>query len=141
MSRWRQRVCLQDGLKLDLNRLAHRGFNRRGAKSGPLESVELPLTGTRKLHSGVITADMSGTDEGWLRIQLGNLDQRMTLVAHQRHFGGRQWYFMCPVLNRAASVVWKPPGQVSFAAGTHGGGGRSHIDRSSWRFTTGHGGT
>jgi hypothetical protein len=38
MSRWRQRVCLQDGLKLDLNRLAHRGFIRRGAKSGPIGS-------------------------------------------------------------------------------------------------------
>ena len=36
MSRPRERVCLQDGLKLDLNRLARKGFIRRGARSGPM---------------------------------------------------------------------------------------------------------
>jgi hypothetical protein len=33
MSRPRQRVCLQDGLKLDLNQLARKGFIKRGANS------------------------------------------------------------------------------------------------------------
>jgi hypothetical protein len=28
------------------------------------------------------------------------------------HFGGRQWYFMCPVRNRPASVLWKPSGDT-----------------------------
>ena len=34
MPRPRERVCLQDGLKLDLNRLAHKGFVKRGANIG-----------------------------------------------------------------------------------------------------------
>ena len=34
MPRPRERVCLQDGLKLDLNRLARQGFVRRGANIG-----------------------------------------------------------------------------------------------------------
>jgi hypothetical protein len=34
MPRPRQRVCLQDGLKLDLNQLARKKFIRRGANIG-----------------------------------------------------------------------------------------------------------
>jgi hypothetical protein len=34
MPRPRERVCLQDGLKLDLNRLAHRGFHSSWHKIG-----------------------------------------------------------------------------------------------------------
>jgi hypothetical protein len=34
MPRQRDRVCLQDGLKLDLNRLARRGFIKPGANIG-----------------------------------------------------------------------------------------------------------
>ena len=34
MPRPRERVCLQDGLKLDLNRLAQNGFIKRGANIG-----------------------------------------------------------------------------------------------------------
>ena len=33
----------------------------------------------------------------------------------KRHFGGRQWYFRCPYLNRRASVLWRPPGARDFS--------------------------
>jgi hypothetical protein len=58
----------------------------------------------------MISAEMSGKDEGLFRIQLGSLDQRIVLTARPRHFGGRQWYFVCPVGNRLVSVLWKPNG-------------------------------
>ena len=54
--------------------------------------------------------------EGWLRIQIGSLDQRIMLVPRPRHFGGHQWYFVCPVMNRYASVVWMPPGATRFCS-------------------------
>jgi hypothetical protein len=53
-------------------------------------------------------------DEGWFRIQIGDLDQRIILVARRRHFGGLQWFFMCPYLNRRAMTLWMPPGAHSF---------------------------
>jgi hypothetical protein len=114
MPRARERVCLQDGLKLDLNRLARRGFVRRGARSGPTGIRWSSIYWGRELTSGVITADMSGNHEGWLGLQLGNFEQWITLVAQPRPFGGRQWYFMCPVLNRPVSVLWRPPGARDF---------------------------
>ena len=59
---------------------------------------------------------MEGSYEGWFRIQLGKLDQWITLVPQGSHFGGRQWYFICPVMNRRVSVIWKPPGATRFCS-------------------------
>jgi hypothetical protein len=59
---------------------------------------------------------MGGKHEGWLRIQLGNLDQWITLLPHARHFGGRQWYLICPIKDRPVSVLWKPNGAKRFCS-------------------------
>ena len=46
----------------------------------------------------------------------GDLDQWIILVPRPRHFGGHQWYFVCPVMNRDCSVVWLPPGANRFCS-------------------------
>ena len=115
MPRTRERVCLQDGLKLDLNRLARKGFIKPGETIGA-RGIAWTHSYWGEIASGIISADMSGQGEGWLRIQLGNLDQRISLLSRPRHFGGRQWYFVCPVMNRLASVLWKPPGATRFCS-------------------------
>jgi hypothetical protein len=114
MPRPLQRACLQSGLSLNLNRLARLGFIQPGAYRGRGISWTNNYTG-EQIASGLITADMSGEREGWFRIQIGSLDQRIHLVARPCHFGGRQWYFICPYMNRRASVLWKPPGARTFA--------------------------
>jgi hypothetical protein len=116
MPRPRQRACLQDGLKLDLNRLVRHGFIGRDACSGPSGIRWISSYWQEEMAVGVITADMSGEREGWFRIHLANLEQRIVLLARPRHFGGRQWYFMCPVMNRPVSVLWKPPGAHRFCS-------------------------
>jgi len=115
MSRPRQRVCLQDGLKLDLNRLRRRGFVMPGANIGA-RGITWTHSYWGEIASGTISAGMSGPREGWFRIQLGSLDQWIILVPRARHFGGQQWYFMCPVRNRPASVLWKPNGATRFCS-------------------------
>jgi hypothetical protein len=77
-----------------------------------------------EVASGVITADMSGPHEGWFRIQIGQLDQRIVLVSRPRHFGGRQWYFVCPYMNRRDGVVDAARGPfLCFAAALGAAGG------------------
>ena len=115
MPRPRERVCLQDGLKLNLNGLARNGCNKRGSNIG-LRGITWTHSYWGEVASGFISADMSGENEGWFRIQLGGLDQRITLVAQSRHYGGRQWYFICPNKNRPASVLWKPSGATRFCS-------------------------
>lgn len=110
------RVRLENGLKLDLNRLARRGFIKPGAATGPV-GIAWNSDYWGEIASGTITADMSGENgpHGWFRIQIGGLDQRIHLMARPRHFGGRQWYFICPHMNRRTSVLWMPPGARDFA--------------------------
>jgi hypothetical protein len=108
MSRSRNRVCLQDGLKLDLNSLARKGFVQRGCYSG--------ARGIRWTHSGasaLISADLSDASSGWLKLE-GNLNQFISLATQPRRFGGHQWHFVCPVTGRLASVLWRPPGATRF---------------------------
>jgi hypothetical protein len=60
------------------------------------------------------TCRMLAQQEGTLRIQMNGMHQTIFLVPKPRRFGGRQWYFVCPVLNRRCSVLWMPPGATHF---------------------------
>jgi hypothetical protein len=116
MSRDRRRVCLQDGRKLDLNKLIRDGTVRPGIRTGPfLIQWTNSYTGER-VASGFLTASFCGLDEGWLRFQSSRVDQRIRLVACPRRYGGKQWYFICPVTKRRASVLWMPPGARQFCS-------------------------
>jgi hypothetical protein len=53
---------------------------------------------------------------GWLRFYSSTTDQQLTLHRIPRHFGGGQWYFLCPVTYRRVSVLWRPPGASRFAS-------------------------
>jgi hypothetical protein len=140
MPRSRRRVCLESGLN-DLNKLQRQGLVRPGARCG----VNIRWTNTytaEEIAKGVMTSNMEGTYEGWLRIQLGSLEQTIILVSKARHFGGYQWYFVCPVMNRYASVLWIPPGaecfcsrqawgrRVAYASQFAGPDNRAHIGKA-----------
>lgn len=137
MPRPLQRATLEAGLKLNINRLARRGFiDPRGYKGSGI-NWRNNYTG-ELTASGFMTADMSGTDEGWFNIKIGGgSDQRIVLAARPRHFGGRQWFFMCPYLNRRCMVLWMPPGARYFASRRYWGRRvayssqfRDHINRA-----------
>jgi hypothetical protein len=115
MPRPRQRACLQQGLKLDFNLLARRGLITPGSATGP-HVIRWVNSNGAVIASGWISADMRSDIEGLLHIQVGELDQTITLVALRRHLGGRQWFFSCPVMSCRASVLWLPPGARQFAS-------------------------
>ena len=115
MARPRTRACLQDGLKLDLNWLARRGFIKFGANIGT-GGIQWNHPAWDAPASGTISADMSNPYAGWLRIELGSFVQQIELFSKPRHFGGRQWFFVCPARSRLATVLWKPPGATRFCS-------------------------
>jgi hypothetical protein len=129
MPRSRQRLCLQDGLQLDLNHLAKKGFIRLGANIGA-RGIVWNNSYWGEVARGEITADMNNGHIGWFCISIGGLEQRIILFSKPRHFGGRQWYFVCPVTNELASVLWRPNGATDLPAGMPGGG-KSPIGRNS----------
>jgi hypothetical protein len=112
--RHRRRACLQDGLKLDLNRLIREGSVRPGFSSGPYV-IQWTCSG-EVIALVLITANLCDPATSWLRIQAPTVDQQITLISCPRHFGGRQWYFICPFENKRASVLWMPPGAKEFCS-------------------------
>ena len=87
MSRPGYRAQLETGLKLDINRLARNGYIRPGTVTGPV-GIRWTFNYSDKATTGIITADLSGTAEGWLRTRIGSLDQHIFTVARPRHFVG-----------------------------------------------------
>jgi hypothetical protein len=116
MPRPRERVCLQDGLKLDLNRLRRGGFITLTGRSAPRAIQWRSSYDDAIIASGWIAVEVQNQYEGSFRIELGRLDQTIDLRSQPRAFGGRQWYFLCPRTHRYASVLWKPPGASRFCA-------------------------
>jgi hypothetical protein len=114
MPRSRQRICLQEGLKLDISWLARGKLIAPGSATGP-HAIRWMSNG-EVIASGWISADMRSDIEGLLQIQIGQLGQTITLVAFPRFYGGRQWFFVCPVMNCRASVLWLPRGAQQFGS-------------------------
>lgn len=115
MPRRRERVCLQNGLRLDLPWLIRNHFVCLSAQSQG-RTINWTKQNVGIVASAIICADIVGETEGWLHVQVGDLSQSIELLAQPRNFGGRQWYFICPVTGQLASVVWKPPGADLFAS-------------------------
>src|SRR5262245_27788753 len=114
--RSRQRICLQhQALKLDINVLARRGMIAPGSAIGP-HAIRWVNSNGEVITSGWISADMRSDRDGLLHIQIGDLDQTMTLVTLPRYLGGRQWFFVCPMRDCRASILWLPPGAQQFAS-------------------------
>jgi hypothetical protein len=113
MSRPRKRVRLEDGLKLDINGLIRDG----AAKTGELRRRTISWRGNRsgnEAASAFIETDLRPEPQGWLTVNLGQIQQRIQLCAVKRNFGGVQWYFVCPAKACRASVLWMPSGSNLF---------------------------
>src|SRR5215468_10676673 len=104
MPRARCKVCLEDGLKLDLNHLARKGLIEFGANIGA-RGISWSNSQHGGIASGVITADMTDPSHAWFRIAIGRFAQQITLVSRPRHLGGRQFFFVCPVTGGLATVL------------------------------------
>src|SRR5262245_4460235 len=115
MPKHRQRACLQEGLRLDINLLARRGLISPGSATGPHAIRWVNIDG-KVIASGWISADMEGDTKGVFCIRIDDIEQRIALVTFPRHYGGRQWFFVCPMMDCRASILWLPPGAQQFAS-------------------------
>lgn len=115
MARDRWRVRLEDGLKLDLTKLIREGIMRPGSTCRASIRWAVVYSGEERA-AGVITAHLCGESYGRLELEVDGHWQEIALESQPRHFGGRQWYFVCPKLHRLVSVLWRPNGASTFAS-------------------------
>jgi hypothetical protein len=109
------RVRLESGFRLNINQLAKVGG------IPPVGSISL----LSKSWSDSYTAETSATamlrierqTDRWgsCTISMNGRQQRVSIQGSPRHYGGLQWYFICPVMNRVISILWMPPGASTFA--------------------------
>ena len=114
MARQRERIRLEDGLKLDLNKLRVQAISQSETTQRVIFWDPLYSGDARTI--GLLVWRFSSASCGSMRLLLRSLDQSIDLVAAPRHFGGVQWYFVCPTTRRRASVLWMPPGASCFAS-------------------------
>jgi hypothetical protein len=109
MPRPLKRASFDDGIRLDINEML-----RAGVKSG--RQYNLRLTDGQEAR---VELDMGPGSTGCFRFQGAGIDQTIALTAVRRHFGGRQWYWVCPRTNVRASVLWLPRWGRSFGSPKH----------------------
>ena len=105
MPRPRRRMLLDSGICFDVNVMVRAGLR----------------TGTCKFLANTqeVAADLRMDAEarsGRLRLQHPDFDQTIGLTAVARHFGGRQWYWICPMTDNRCSVLYRPHGCKVFAS-------------------------
>jgi hypothetical protein len=113
MPRQRRRICLEAGLKLELYKLMRQGCVIPGSFTAFHTSWSNNYT-NEQTAIAVMSADMRAKHEGYLRVQMHDLDQTIILTPRARSLGGHQWYFMCPYEDRCCWVLWRPPGANGF---------------------------
>ena len=133
MPRHKQRMPLELGLALNVNELLREGFIEPGQSSPPKDCHWLDDDGGLRataVISASTTIRPSATGYGEMHVVANWIDQTIRLAAQPRHFGGWQWYFVCPRANQRVSVLWSPPGKRFFA------GRCRYLARPSSRLTT-----
>jgi hypothetical protein len=114
MARPRKRMELEDGFKLDVNKLRVQAITQ----GEPIQQVICwdPRCSGGARTIGVLICRLASATRGSMQLLLRSLDQSIDLVTLPRHFGGVQWYFVCPMRGLRASVLWMPPGASCFAS-------------------------
>ncbi|WOH82143.1 hypothetical protein RX327_02790 [Bradyrhizobium sp. BEA-2-5] len=113
MPRHLQRTPLELGLQLNINRLIRDGLVQPGKVTQPSSFRWLDDEGDERA-SARIAADLTipSADKarsGKMRIHAAWINQTVQLVGRPRHFGGVQWYFVCPAQGKHVSVLWAMP--------------------------------
>jgi hypothetical protein len=114
MARQRERIRLEDGFKLDLNKLRVQSIPQGEPRERVICLDSRYSNGARTIC--FLICRLCSETRGSMRLLLRGLDQRIVLIGEPRHFGGIQWYFICPMTGRRASVLWMPPGASCFAS-------------------------
>src|SRR5829696_2568289 len=102
MPRDRQRLTLESGPMLDLAKIIRRGSGRPGAR----------IRAFYRFSTGQVLASELSLEEhgGTMELSFDGRRQSFKLTSQSRHFGGRQWYILCPSTLRKVRVLYRPLG-------------------------------
>jgi len=93
---------------LDLAKIIRRGSGRPGAR----------IRAFYRFSTGQVLASELSLEEhgGTMELSFDGRRQSFKLTSQSRHFGGRQWYILCPSTLRKVRVLYRPLGAPWFAS-------------------------
>jgi hypothetical protein len=108
MPRDRQRLTLESGPILDLAKLIPSGGGKPGSH------IQCVLTyGSGETITAILKLSDAG---GLLELSCWRGQQSFPLVSEPRHFGGLQWYAVCPKTGQRVRLLYRPLGAAFFAS-------------------------
>ena len=117
------RPQLDGGLKLDLYRLKRGGSLVPGRST--LGTLTWSDTRTRAQIAAIGFAVVMGDESGSARLHYTTTlhtgervasDYTIDLISTPQPFGGRRWWFLCPVTGSRVAVLYMPAGRTRFAS-------------------------
>ena len=114
-SGWRgpKRATVEDSLVLSVTALMRAGALVPGERTGGLWGWT--YEGEDRPHAIVsYEANLTEPDDPWLRLRYDvsgeRVDCMVRLVSTRLNYGGRRWWFVCPLVGRRAAKLYLPPG-------------------------------
>ena len=131
---------VEDGLTLDINKLVRDGSIRPGEWCWATLTWRSVPSGD-EIGSIGYQANLIDLDDAWMRLQYQlngeSKDYRIVLETTRPNYGGRRWWFRCPVTGRRVAKLHCPPGGDIFASRrAFGLAYRSQCERASERALT-----
>ena len=114
---------LEDGLRLDLNRLLRCGQLRK--HSWTSGTLTWSYVGCGEVIATVgYESDLSASDYQWLRLyytitrydEKTKMDYKIRLAKTRTNFGGERLWFICPLTGKRSSVLYSVSGSDYFAS-------------------------
>jgi hypothetical protein len=118
------RPIVDNCLTLNLREMMRHGVSRPGENSGGSLVFRDGRTGRESNSVGYEV--LLGDERGWLRLMHTSSNQRTGQVRHSDYsveltprlqpFGGRRWFFVCPIAGNLCTKLHLPNGAFSFAS-------------------------
>jgi hypothetical protein len=132
-----RKTTVEEGLVLDIKELVAKGALVPGWHEGSF-SWRSGAETLATVRCGLSTySDATGTL--WLRYVVDgkSMHYTITLVSTVPHYGGRRWWFICPIEKIRVSKLYLPPGATRFASRKAYNLTYRSVQESGWRLRRG----
>ena len=120
---WSDITKLNDGLRLDINKLVRDKLIT--AERWNLGTLKWTSTRTGEDRGNIgYEINTRNPSDMWLRVyytstirgEKHSMDYNIRLTATQPHYGGKRFWFICPLTGNRTPVLYSPPGSKWFAS-------------------------
>ena len=111
-----RKTTVEEGLVLDVKDLVAMGAIVPRWREGSLSWPTGPETVATVKYGSSTYSEGEGTLWLWYVVDGKPMHYAITLVSTVPHYGGRRWWFICPIEKIRVSKLYLPPGATRFAS-------------------------